>query len=134
MNALLLTSDTLAVKVIDATNAVAVLVEKTKNGYDVEITEKICCAIVTVAGIAAGTILLWHLIQKIADGCKHRREIAKEKEEKANKVINEYNEKYLSFLKDLTAKENKIKDLDSAECKKYINALEAIVKTDSSKQ
>ena len=67
MNALLLTSDTLAVKVIDATNAVAVLVEKTKNGYDVEIAEKICCAIVTVAGIAAGTILLWHLIQKIAD-------------------------------------------------------------------
>lgn len=134
MNALLLTSDTLTVKVVEATNAAAVLVEKTKNCYDEKIAETICCAIVTVAGIAAITILLWHLIQKIADRRKHEREIAKEKEEKTNKVINEYNEKYLSFLKDLTAKENEIKDLDSAECKKYINALEAIVKTDSSKQ
>ena len=98
MNALLLTSDTLAVKVIDATNAVAVLVEKTKNGYDVEITEKICCAIVTVAGIAAGTILLWHLIQKIANGCKHRREIAKEKEEKTLKMKSDYQGKVLELM------------------------------------
>ena len=134
MNALLLTSDTLTVKVVEATNAAAVIVDKTTNCCDVKIAKTICCAIVTITVITAITILLWHLIQKIADGCKHRREIAKEKEEKTNKVINEYNEKYLSFLKDITAKENKIKDLDSAECKKYINALEAIVKTDSSKQ
>lgn len=100
MNALLLACDTLAVKVIEATNAAAVIVEKTKNCCDVKITEKICCAIVTVAGIAAGTILLWHLIQKIANGCKHIREIAKEKEENRLKTEKEYQTKALDYIKD----------------------------------
>ena len=100
MNALLLACDTLAVKVIEATNAAAVIVEKTKNCCDVKITEKICCAIITVAGIAAGTILLWHLIQKISDGCKHRREIAKEKEENQKKIEKEYQTRVLDYMKE----------------------------------
>lgn len=100
MNALLLACDTLAVKVIEATNAAAVIVEKTKNCCDVKITEKICCAIITVAGIAAGTILLWHLIQKIANGCKQRREIAKEKEENQKKIEKEYQTRVLDYMKE----------------------------------
>lgn len=100
MNALLLACDTLAVKVIEATNAAAVIVEKTKNCCDVKITEKICCAIITVAGIAAGTILLWHLIQKIANGCKQRRDIAKEKEENQKKIEKEYQTRVLDYMKE----------------------------------
>lgn len=98
MNALLLACDTLAVKVVEATNAAAVIVEKTKNCCDVKISETICDAIVTVVVIAAITILLWHLIQKIADGCKHRREIAKEEDEKTLKMKLDYQNKILESM------------------------------------
>lgn len=100
MNALLLACDTLAVKVVEATNAAAVIVDKTTNCCDVKITRTICCAIVTVAAITAITILLWHLIQKIADRRKHEREIAKEKEENRLKTEKEYQAKALDYIKD----------------------------------
>lgn len=100
MNALLLACDTLAVKVVEAANAAAVIVDKTTNCCDVKITRTICCAIVTIAAITAITVLLWHLIQKIADGCKHRREIAKEKEENRLKTEKEYQAKALDYIKD----------------------------------
>lgn len=120
MNALLLACDTLAVKVLETTNSAPVLINKTTNCCDVKITKTICCAIVTVAAITAITVLLWHLIQKIADGCKHRREIVKEKEEKTLKMKSDYQEKILEsmendinswqnvskFISDLYEKEN----------------------------
>lgn len=98
MNALLLTSDTLTLKVVEATNAAAVIVDKTTNCCDVKIAKTICCAIVTIAAITAITILLWHMIQIIADGCKYRRESAKEKEEKTLKMKSDYQGKILELM------------------------------------
>ena len=119
MNALLLACDTLAVKVVEATNAAAVIVEKTKNCCDVKITETICCAIVTVAGIAAITLLLWHLIQKIADRRKHEREIAKEKEENRLKTEKEYQTRVLDYIKEeidsVNSIQKAIKDMKKSE-------------------
>lgn len=105
------------------------IIDKTTNCCDVKITETICCALITIAVIVAVTILLWHIINKIAYGCKERREIAKERADREYKIQNDYNEKYLSFLKDLTSTDEKIKlkDSDSPDCKRYIEDLKSFV-------
>ena len=105
------------------------IIDKTTNCCDVKITETICCALITIAVVVAVTILLWHIIDKIAQSCKEKREIAKERADREYKVQNDYNEKYLSFLKDLTSTDEKVKvkDYNSHDCEEYIKALKPFV-------
>lgn len=105
------------------------IIDNTTNCCDVKITETICCALITITVIVAVTILLWHIIDKIVQNCKEKREIAKERADREYKIKNDYNEKYLSFLKDLTSTDEKIKlkDSDSPDCKRYIEDLKSFV-------
>ena len=76
------------------------IIDKTTNCCDVKITETICCALITIAVIVAVTILLWHIIDKIAKDCKERRQNKLEESNRKVKIKADYQLKIIDCIKD----------------------------------
>ena len=146
LNSIIASCDTLVVK-FDKIREVLqpIATEAETNDKDLWMVGIVCMTIVLVAIIAAAVILLWKYIGFIAAKNERDQKKTKEKEESARKQQADLLNKKIEFLKELCYrieertetkgdKENKkyekvLKNSDSPEAKRYIEALEKELKS-----
>lgn len=106
----LLVCDSLSTKVFSCAEPCKKVIDKTTNPCNVEIVGIICHTIVSLAVIAAATILLYYIIKRISDGIRRKSE-----------VKNKYKEEIVGYIKKKAENGNSIEnDAYLAELEKYV--------------